>query len=164
MTYLEDNRQNMLVDLSNKSSKMAIFVVILIKICCYFIDDEFISLISGIMGELEVGDARASWPTSYIALPHKMLTALTKSNLSVTQFDNGLNRAALSQDVEADAGRYSGVDLGSLSATDLLEDLLAIFQNNHLKALFSNYYFGKSSLQIEGIFEISTKYGSYDPD
>ena len=30
-------------------------------------------------------------------------------------------------------GRYSGVDLGSLSMTDLLEDLLAIFQKNHLK-------------------------------
>ena len=39
---------------------------------------------------------------------------MTKAILSVTQFDNGLNRAVLSQDVEQMLGRYSGIDLGSL--------------------------------------------------
>ena len=87
----------------------------------------------GIMGELEVG-MRASLNDILYSFTAQDVDGMTKAILSVTQFDNGLNRAVLSQDVEQMLGRYSGVDLGSLSMTDLLEDLLAIFQKNHLKA------------------------------
>ncbi len=105
----------------------------------------------GIMGELEAG-MRASLNDILYSFTAQDVDGMTKAILSVTQFDNGLNRAVLSQDVEQMLGRYSGVDLGSLSMTDLLEDLLAIFQKNHLKASSQITILEKSSLQIEGIF------------
>ena len=105
----------------------------------------------GIMGELEVG-MRASLNDILYSFTAQDVDGMTKAILSVTQFDNGLNRAVLSQDVEQMLGRYSGVDLGSLSMTDLLEDLLAIFQKNHLKASSQITILEKASLQIEGIF------------
>ena len=110
----------------------------------YFID-------FGIMGELEVG-MRASLNDILYSFTAQDVDGMTKAILSVTQFDNGLNRAVLSQDVEQMLGRYSGVDLGSLSMTDLLEDLLAIFQKNHLKASSQITILEKASLQIEGVF------------
>ena len=71
----------------------------------------------GIMGELEVG-MRASLNDILYSFTAQDVDGMTKAILSVTQFDNGLNRAVLSQDVEQMLGRYSGVDLGSLSMTD----------------------------------------------
>ena len=110
----------------------------------YFID-------FGIMGELEVG-MRASLNDILYSFTAQDVDGMTKAILSVTQFDNGLNRAVLSQDVEQMLGRYSGIDLGSLSITDLLQDLMAIFQKNHLKASSQITILEKASLQIEGIF------------
>ena len=58
-------------------------------------------------------------------------------------------------------GRYSGVDLGSLSMTDLLEDLLAIFQKNHLKASsqITNFW-RRLRFKSKVIFrELAPKYG-----
>ena len=85
----------------------------------------------GIMGELEVG-MRASLNDILYSFTAQDVDGMTKAILSVT--------------------RYSGVDLGSLSMTDLLEDLLAIFQKNHLKASSQITILEKASLQIEGIF------------
>mgnify|MGYP007004082843 CR=1 FL=1 len=55
-----------------------------------------------------------------------------------------------------------GVDLGSLSMTDLLEDLLAIFQKNHLKASSQITILEKASLQIEVFPRVGPKYGFDD--
>ena len=80
----------------------------------------------GIMGELEVG-MRASLNDILYSFTAQDVDGMTKAILSVTQFDNGLNRAVLSQDVEQMLGRYSGVDLGSLSMTDLLAGFTGYF-------------------------------------
>ena len=100
---------------------------------------------------MEVG-MRASLNDILYSFTAQDVDGMTKAILSVTQFDNGLNRAVLSQDVEQMLGRYSGIDLGSLSITDLLQDLMAIFQKNHLKASSQITILEKASLQIEGIF------------
>ncbi len=110
----------------------------------YFID-------FGIMGELEVG-MRSSLNDILYSFTAQDVDGMTKAILSITQFDNGLNSAVLSQDVEQMLGRYSGVDIGSLSMTDFLEDLLTVFQKNHLKASSQITILEKASLQIEGIF------------
>ena len=110
----------------------------------YFID-------FGIMGELEVG-MRSSLNDILYSFTAQDVDGMTKAILSITQFDNGLNSAVLSQDVEQMLGRYSGVDIGSLSMTDLLEDLLTVFQKNHLKASSQITILEKASLEIEGIF------------
>ena len=110
----------------------------------YFID-------FGIMGELEVG-MRSSLNDILYSFTAQDVDGMTKAILSITQFDNGLNSAVLSQDVEQMLGRYSGVDIGSLSMTDLLEDLLTVFQKNHLKAPSQITILEKASLEIEGIF------------
>ena len=110
----------------------------------YFID-------FGIMGELEVG-MRSSLNDILYSFTAQDVDGMTKAILSITQFDNGLNSAVLSQDVEKMLGRYSGVDIGSLSMTDLLEDLLTVFQKNHLKASSQITILEKASLEIEGIF------------
>ncbi len=78
------------------------------------------------MGELEVG-MRASLNDIPYSFTAQDVDGMTKAILSVTQFDNGLNRAVLSQDVEQMLGRYSGVDLGSLSMTDLLAGFTGYF-------------------------------------
>ena len=49
-------------------------------------------------------------------------------------------------------GRYSGVDIGSLSMTDLLEDLLTVFQKNHLKALLKSLFWRRLRLKLKVFF------------
>ena len=120
---------------------MAIFMVTLILENLLVRDGKICFIDFGIMGELEVG-MRASLNDILYSFTAQDVDGMTKAILSVTQFDNGLNRAVLSQDVEQMLGRYSGVDLGSLSMTDLLEDLLAISRRTILR-LISNYHFGE---------------------
>ena len=72
--------------------------------------------------------------------------------LSVTSFDTSINKTALSQDVERMLAKYSSLDLGVLSITDLLEDLLDVFVKNGLKASPQITILEKAALQIEGIF------------
>ena len=48
--------------------------------------------------------------------------------------------------------KYSSLDLGVLSITDLLEDLLDVFVKNGLKASTQITILEKAALQIEGIF------------
>ena len=80
----------------------------------------------GIMGELEVG-MRASLNDILYSFTAQDVDGMTKAILSVTQFDNGLNRAVLSQDVEQMLGRYSGIDMGVMSMTDLLRGFTGYF-------------------------------------
>lgn len=105
----------------------------------------------GIMGELDPA-MRSALNDILYSFTAQDIDGMTKAILSVTQYDNSLNRAALSQDVEQMLGRYSGMDLGNLAITDLLEDLLAVFQKNHLKASSQITILEKAALQIEGIF------------
>ena len=111
----------------------------------YFID-------FGIMGELEVG-MRSSLNDILYSFTAQDVDGMTKAILSITQFDNGLNSAVLSQDVEQMLGRYSGVDIGSLSMTDLLEDLLTVFQKNHLKPLLKSLFWRRLRLKLKVFFE-----------
>ena len=54
--------------------------------------------------------------------------------LAVTSFDSTLSKTDLAQDVERMLAKYSNLDLGNLSLTDLIEDLLDVFVKNDLKA------------------------------
>ena len=123
-------------------------MVILILEISWYVMARFVSLTLGLWVSWKWG-MRASLNDILYSFTAQDVDGMTKAILSVTQFDNGLNRAVLSQDVEQMLGRYSGVDLGSLSMTDLLEDLLAIFQKNHLKASSQITILEKASLQIE---------------
>lgn len=110
----------------------------------YFID-------FGIMGQLDSG-MRAGLNEILYSFTAQDVDGMTRSLLSITQFDTTLNRASLSQDVEEMLGRYSGIDLGSLSIQRLLEDLVQVFQKNGLKASSQLTVLEKAALQIEGIF------------
>lgn len=114
-------------------------------------DGQLVFIDFGIMGELEPG-MRSALNDILYSFTAQDIDGMTKAILSVTQFDNSLNRAVLSQDVEQMLGRYSGMVLGNLAITDLLEDLLTIFQKNHLKASSQITILEKAALQIEGIF------------
>lgn len=114
-------------------------------------DGQLVFIDFGIMGELDPG-MRSALNDILYSFTAQDIDGMTKAILSVTQFDNSLNRAVLSQDVEQMLGRYSGMDLGNLAITDLLEDLLAVFQKNHLKASSQITILEKAALQIEGIF------------
>lgn len=72
--------------------------------------------------------------------------------LAVTSFDSTLSKTDLAQDVERMLAKYSNLDLGNLSLTDLIEDLLDVFVKNDLKASPKITILEKASLQIEGIF------------
>ncbi len=91
----------------------------------YFID-------FGIWG-LEVG-LRASANDILYSLPHKMLMVWPRPSCPLHNLIMVLIVQVLSQDVEQMLGRYCNSDLGSLSITDLLQDLMAIFQKICRKA------------------------------
>ncbi len=63
-----------------------------------------------------------------------------------------MNKTALAQDVERMLAKYSSLDIGALSITDLIEDLLNVFVKNGLKASPQITILEKAALQIEGIF------------
>ena len=98
-------------------SKTAIFMVTLILEISWYVMVRFVSLTLALWVSWKLG-MRASLNDILYSFTAQDVDGMTKAILSVTQFDNGLNRAVLSQDVEQMLGRYSGVDLGSLSMTD----------------------------------------------
>lgn len=110
----------------------------------YFID-------FGIMGRLEDG-MKAALNDILYSFTSQDVDGMTRAVLSVTSFDNSLNKVELSQDVERMLAKYSSLDLGVLSITDLLEDLVKVFVNNRLKASSQITILEKAALQIEGIF------------
>ena len=110
----------------------------------YFID-------FGIMGNLENG-MRAALNNILYSFTAQDVDGMMQGILSVTSFDTLMNKTALSQDVERMLTKYSSLDLGVLSITDLLEDLLDVFVKNGLKASPQITILEKAALQIEGIF------------
>ena len=87
----------------------------------YFID-------FGIIGNLENG-MRVALNDILYSFTAQDVEGMMQGILSVTSFDTSINKTALSQDVERMLAKYSSLDLGVLSITDLLEDLLDVFVN-----------------------------------
>lgn len=110
----------------------------------YFID-------FGIMGRLEAG-MRAALNDILYSFTAQDVDGMTQAILAMTSFETSMNKAELTQDVERMMNKYASLDLGVLSITDLLEDLLRVFVNNHLKASAQITILEKAGLQIEGIF------------
>ena len=110
----------------------------------YFID-------FGIMGRLEEG-MRASLNDILYGFTAQDVDGMTRSILTLTNVDGDVNKAALSQDVEQMLSKYASLDLGGLAITDYIEDLVAVFHKNHLRAPAQFTILEKAALQIEGIF------------
>ena len=81
-----------------------------------------------------------------------VVVGLMQGILAVTSFDSTLSKTDLAQDVERMLAKYSNLDLGNLSLTDLIEDLLDVFVKNDLKASPKITILEKAALQIEGVF------------
>ena len=110
----------------------------------YFID-------FGIMGHLEKG-MRVALNDILYSFTAQDVDGMTRAVLAMTNFDTSLNKVELSRDIERMLAKYGNLDLGALSITDLLEDLVALFVRNRLKASSQMTILEKSSLQVEGIF------------
>ncbi|MGT2802047.1 ABC1 kinase family protein [Streptococcus henryi] len=110
----------------------------------YFID-------FGIMGILEDG-MRACLNDILYGFTAQDVDGMTRSILALTNMGDATNKAALAQDVEHILTKYASLDLGGLSITNLLEDLVKVFHKNHLRAPAQFTILEKAALQIEGIF------------
>ena len=110
----------------------------------YFID-------FGIMGKLE--DAmRAGLNDILYSFTAQDVDGMTQGILSITSFDSSINKAELSKDVDHMLLKYSSLDLGDMSITNLLDDLIQVFVKNRLKAPPQITVLEKAALQIEGVF------------
>lgn len=110
----------------------------------YFID-------FGIMGHLE-DSMRSALNDILYSFTAEDVDGMTQGILSITSNNSSLNKADLTQDVEHMLSKYSSLDLGVLSITDLLEDLVHVFIRNNLKASPQITILEKATLQIEGTF------------
>lgn len=110
----------------------------------YFID-------FGIMGELETGflmslnDMLSSFTTQDI-------DSMTQAILTITTASEPINKLQLEQDVERMLTKYGNLELGSLSITDMFEDVVAICTRHHLQVPSQMTILEKAALQIEGLF------------
>lgn len=111
----------------------------------YFID-------FGIMGQLEEG-MRSALNDILYGFTAQDVDGMTRAVLAMTDFDTSLNKVELSHDIERMLAKYGNLDLGKLSITDLLEDLVSIFVRNRLKASAQITILEKAALQVEGIFQ-----------
>ena len=111
----------------------------------YFID-------FGIMGQLEEG-MRSALNDILYGFTAQDVDGMTRAVLAMTSFDTSLNKVELSHDIERMLAKYGNLDLGKLSITDLLEDLVSIFVRNRLKASAQITILEKAALQVEGIFQ-----------
>uniref|UniRef100_UPI00258EB155 ABC1 kinase family protein n=1 Tax=uncultured Streptococcus sp. TaxID=83427 RepID=UPI00258EB155 len=117
-----------------------------------FISDGKIYFIDfGIMGKLENG-MRVALNDILYSFTAQDVEGMMQGILAVTSFDTSMNKTALAQDVERMLAKYSSLDIGALSITDLIEDLLNVFVKNGLKASPQITILEKAALQIEGIF------------
>lgn len=117
-----------------------------------FISDDKIYFIDfGIMGKLDNG-MRVALNDILYSFTAQDIEGMMKGILSITSFDTSMNKSALGQDVERMLAKYSSLDIGVLSITDLIEDLLNVFVKNGLKASPQITILEKAALQIEGIF------------
>ena len=117
-----------------------------------FISDDKIYFIDfGIMGKLDNG-MRVALNDILYSFTAQDIEGMMKGILSITSFDTSMNKSTLAQDVERMLAKYSSLDIGVLSITDLIEDLLNVFVKNGLKASPQITILEKAALQIEGIF------------
>ena len=99
-----------------------------------FISDDKIYFIDfGIMGKLDNG-MRVALNDILYSFTAQDIEGMMKGILSITSFDTSMNKSTLAQDVERMLAKYSSLDIGVLSITDLIEDLLNVFVKNGLKA------------------------------
>lgn len=110
----------------------------------YFID-------FGIMGELETG-FRVSLNDMLSSFTTQDIDSMTQAILTITTTSEPINKLQLEQDIERMLTKYGNLELGSLSITDMFEDVVAICRRHHLQVPSQMAILEKAALQIEGLF------------
>ncbi|MFS1663678.1 ABC1 kinase family protein [Streptococcus sp. zg-JUN1979] len=110
----------------------------------YFID-------FGIVGDLEDSKKSALNDMLY-SFTTQDSDALSRAIIELTGYDSSLNPISFNSDVQHLLDKYAKLDLGKLSITAVLEDLLALFRQHHLTIPPQITILEKASLQIEGLF------------
>ena len=77
---------------------------------------------------------------------------MTQAILTITTASEPINKLQLEQDVERMLTKYGNLELGSLSITDMFEDVVAICTRHHLQVPSQMTILEKAALQIEGLF------------
>ena len=77
---------------------------------------------------------------------------MTQAILAITTASEPINKLQLEQDVERMLTKYGNLELGSLSITDMFEDVVAICTRHHLQVPSQMTILEKVALQIEGLF------------
>ncbi|KXU01040.1 Ubiquinone biosynthesis monooxygenase UbiB [Streptococcus constellatus] len=110
----------------------------------YFID-------FGITGELETG-FRVSLNDMLSSFTTQDIDSMTQAILTITTTSEPINKLQLEQDIERMLTKYGNLELGSLSITDMFEDVVAICRRHHLQVPSQMAILEKAALQIEGLF------------
>ena len=110
----------------------------------YFID-------FGIMGELETV-FRVSLNDMLSSFTTQDIDSMTQAILTITTASEPINKLQLEQDVERMLTKYGNLELGSLSITDMFEDVVTICTRHHLQVPSQMTILEKAALQIEGLF------------
>ena len=105
----------------------------------------------GIMGRLEEG-IRVTLNDILTSFTSQDVDGMTRAVLAMTTSEQQVNMTQLGRDIERMMTRYGNINLGLLSLSDLVEDLLLIFQKHDLQADPGITILGKAALQIEGVF------------
>ena len=77
---------------------------------------------------------------------------MTQAILTITTTSEPINKLQLEQDIERMLTKYGNLELGSLSITDMFEDVVAICTRHHLQVPSQMTILEKAALQIEGLF------------
>ena len=109
----------------------------------YFID-------FGITGELETG-FRVSLNDMLSSFTTQDIDSMTQAILTITTTSEPINKLQLEQDIERMLTKYGNLELGSLSITDMFEDVVAICRRHHLQVPSQMAILEKAALQIEGL-------------
>ena len=105
----------------------------------------------GIMGRLEEG-IRITLNDILTSFTSQDVDGMTRAVLTMTTSEKQVNMTQLGRDIERMMTRYGSINLGLLPLSDLVEDLLQIFQKHDLQADSGITILGKAALQIEGVF------------
>lgn len=114
-------------------------------------DGKIIFIDFGIIGVLDE-PLRHSLNDILYSFTTQDVDGMTDAVLSLTTSEETVSRADLSRDIEKILGLYGNVNLGLLSITDLLDDLIKVFQKNNLQSVPQMTVLEKAALQIEGLF------------
>lgn len=105
----------------------------------------------GIVGRLEEG-IRVTLNDILTSFTSQDVDGMTRAVLAMTSSEEQVNMTQLGRDIERMMTKYGSINLGLLSLSDLVEDLLLIFQKHDLQADPGITILGKAALQIEGLF------------